>query len=463
MQPDILLIVSDTARADAFSPWGGPQSSPSLERLAREGVLYERAQTAAPWTLPSHASIFSGALPTEHGIHNDALEFTGGMPTSPGFAVRSYPGSWLPETLQERGYRTWAASCNRWITAWGGFDRGFDGFNDVTDRNRLPSGKVGKWKRRANRMLGRLDRGGEEAFERFGRWYGEAGSQPLFAFVNLMEVHSPYDPPRGFYPYPFWKRRKTYQLSGGSKGLRPFLVYNFGVQPPSADYVRMIRTLYQAAARYEDHLIGRFVRAVEDRGRPTVVIVVSDHGENLGEEGMFGHNSSLAETLLHVPLVTWGHRVEVGTGSVNGTVSLLDLPEWIRSAADGRIDPLAGRETVIAEFESTSKWLPPPVKELIDSGRATRIPPLALNAGVAVRRGSMKFVATEGDDEALFDLDADPHELRNLLVMKPEAAEPFRSEREAWLKRRADQPVYEVGDAADDEIAAHLRELGYID
>jgi arylsulfatase A-like enzyme len=464
MQPDILLIVCDTARTDAFSPWGGRASSPVLERLAAEGTLYGWAQTPAPWTLPSHASIFSGVLPTEHGIHNDTLDFVDGKPTSPGVAVRSYPGSWLPETLRDRGYRTFAASSNQWITPWGGFDRGFDEFHNLTDRERLPAGRVGRWQRRASRMLGSLDRGGKACFERFSHWYANADEVPRFAFVNMMEVHSPYDPPLGYYPYPFWKRRATYRLSGGSKGLRPFLVYNFGVQEPPTDYVPTIRNLYQAAARYEDALIGRFVEAVLDGGRPTAVVVVSDHGENLGENGMFGHNSSLAETLIHVPLVTWGSGLDLGgPHRVEGVVSLLGLADWIRSVADGETEPIAPCETAISEFESTTKWLPPPVKELIDTGKATRVPPLALRPGIAVRRGALKYVAIEDGEDALFDLDTDPNEERNLLPGSSDAAAAFRDDRDAWLKRRAQQPSYGVGEAAEDAISAHLRELGYID
>jgi arylsulfatase A-like enzyme len=464
MQPDILLVVTDTARADAFSPWKGTGTDTVLEQLARQGTVYERALTAAPWTLPSHASIFAGVLPTEHGIHNDSIEWVDNKPRAPGPAVRAYGGPWLTETLQERGYRTFAASCNQWITEWGGFDRGFHEFHNLTDRERLPAGRISKWKRRADRLLGRLDRGGKSAFQRFSRWYGDAGPAPLFSFVNLMELHSPYDPPRGYYPYPFWRRRETYRLSGGSKTFRPFLMYNFAVQQPPQGYVSTIRTLYRAAARYEDTLMGWFVKAIRDRGRPTVVIMVSDHGENLGEHGMFGHNSSLAETLLHVPLLVWGHRVDMGGGArVTGTVSLTALADWIRSIADGQERTIAPADAVVSEFESTAKWLPPTLKELIDTGKAKRVPTLALHPGVAVRRGSMKYVTSADGQEAVYDVDADPSEEHDVLATTPEAAVPFQEDRERWLKRRAAQPTYGAGYVAEDEIAAHLRELGYID
>src|SRR5262249_23249122 len=100
MQPDLVLVICDTARADAFKPWGGPCPTPTMERLAREGVAYRNATTQAPWTLPSTASIMSGKLPTQHGIHNDCLDWSGDRPTTPATAVRGVTGEWLPETLQ---------------------------------------------------------------------------------------------------------------------------------------------------------------------------------------------------------------------------------------------------------------------------------------------------------------------------------------------------------------------------
>jgi arylsulfatase A-like enzyme len=168
MQPDVLVIICDTARADAFKPWNGPHPSPAMERLAREGMLYDQATSQAPWTLPSTASIFSGKLPTEHGISGDCFEWSEGKPSSPGGAVRGFQGDWLPESFQRRGYRTWGASCNVWISSWGGFDRGFDAFDWLHDKARLPRGKVGDVMRKARRMYGKIDRGGRQGVDGLG-------------------------------------------------------------------------------------------------------------------------------------------------------------------------------------------------------------------------------------------------------------------------------------------------------
>ncbi len=463
--PDLLLLLVDTARADAFGPWGGRLKTPVMERLCREGTMYAQASSQAPWTLPSTASMFSGVLPSQHGISGDCFAWEDGKPTSPAEAIRSYDEAWLPDTLRARGYRTWGASCNTWISAWGGFDRGFERFLDLRDRTRLPKGRAGSVLRRARRMYGKVDRGGRQAVEEFGRRLGEAGPEPLFAMVNLMEVHAPYDPPRPFYPYAFWKRANTRRLSGGTTKARRFLSYNTQVARPPAEYIETVRSLYYAAARYEDWLLGGFVEVVKASGRPTVLLVVADHGENLGEHGLFNHNSSLRETLLHVPLAAWGHRVDVGAGRVEEPVSLLGLGDWMRGLADGDATPIAGNGPVVAEYESTIKHngIPADIQGMIDSGDPSRVPALVFHPGVAVRRGSMKYVAAEGGDEALYDLAADPEESENLLEVRPEAAAEFAPFREAWEKRRAERPMYEAGDLAEGEIADHLRTLGYIE
>jgi arylsulfatase A-like enzyme len=465
MPPDVLLILCDTARADAFRPWGGRLPTPVMDGLTREGIAYARATSQAPWTLPSTASILSGLLPTEHGITGDCFRWEDGKPTSPAEAVRSYTGPWLTSDLRDRGYRTWGASCNTWISSWGGFDRGFERFLDLRDRTRLPKGKAGSVMRRARRMWGKVDRGGRQAVEHFGRRLAQAGSEPLFALVNLMEVHAPYDPPRPYYPYPFWRRMKTRRLSGGTEKARRFLSYNTRVARPPADYIQSVRSLYFHAAQYEDRVVGQFVSAVRRSGRPTVVAVVSDHGEHLGEHGLFNHNSSLGETLLHVPLVVWGHRVNVGQGLVEEPVSLLGLAGWLRGLADGDGTPIAGNGPVVAEYESTIKHngIPADIQGMLDSGDPSRVPALVFHPGVAVREGPLKFVAVEEGSEALYNVDADPGEDHDLMKDRPEAAAQFRPHVEAWQKRRAERPVYDAGDLAEGEIADHLRTLGYIE
>lgn len=461
MPPDLLVLICDTARADAFSPWGSPLPSPSVETLCREGTMYEQGSSVAPWTLPSTVSMLSGQLPTEHGINGDCLAWTDGLPSAPAQALKAFSGPWLPEELRERGYRTWGVSCNRWVSGWGGFDRGFDEFVDARGWTRLAGFKPGRRIRKLRRISGTVDRGGKEALAGFGRRLADAGPEPLFAFVNLMEVHAPYYPPPRFNPAlrrgtgSLSQRRRLFHYQRRQGRRRP---------PGDPGYGPAIRQLYQGAARYEDWLVGGFVAAVRDRGRPTALALVSDHGENLGEHGLFSHNSSLHQTLLRVPLALWGQGVDLAGGRVAGPVSLLGLAGWLRAAADGAASPMEGDGAVVGEYESTVHQLGLPAVERafrhVDPGA---VPPLVRHPGLAVRRGDLKYVATEDGTEALFDLADDPGEERDLMSARPDVAARFRGDLDEWRARRARQPRYLAGDVAEGEIAEHLRELGYID
>lgn len=464
MPPDLLLIVCDTARSDAFRPWGGPHATPTMERLCREGIIYTQATSPAPWTLPSTASMLSGLLPTEHGISGDSFRWTEGRPSSPGGSVRGFKGPWLPELLRDRGYRTWGASCNIWISPWGGFDRGFDRFVHLHDRVRLSGGKVGGLITKARRMYGKVDRGGGEVAEQFGKLLDESGPAPLFAFANLMETHAPYDPPRPFYPYAFWRRRLTRGLTGGPKKMSRYLSFNLRVATPPPGYVHTIRELYFHCGQYEDRLLGRFIEAIEQRGRPTVVAIAADHGENLGEGGLFNHNSSLAQTLLHVPLVFWAHKVAIGSGRVDEPVSLLGLVETLTGLADGETRLPSADWSVASEYESTLRHtgIPDHLRALAEA-RDGEVPSLVYHPGLAVRRGSLKYVATGDGKEELYDLESDPNEERNLLPLKEGLVDEFRLSRDAWQERRSAETTLGDGDVAEGEIADHLRTLGYID
>ena len=464
MPPDILLLILDTARADAFEPWGGPHASPELARLCEGGTWFTQAISTAPWTLPSAASLLSGLPPSQHGINAWAYRWNGPRPTSPASAVRGYAGPWLPDDLRARGYETWAVSCNPWVSTWGGFDRGFDRFEDVRPWPPLPKSKVGWAIRRCRQVSGQRGHGGREAFRVFSRWLGRDRRGPRFALVNLMEMHAPYDPP--FRMHPLVRRDRA---SAGAAGLLYRQLRQMDLrQRPDAAYVGAIRALYLAAGRYADRLVGRFVRAfVEGSSGPSAVIVVSDHGENLGDHGLFAHHSSLHESLLHVPLVVRGRGVDLAAGRVDEPRSLAGLPGWILEMAEGTEGPPSLPGPVLSEYESTRRHIATPREIRARAGRdgAEGLPALLDHAGLAVRDGSKKYVALDDGRQYLYDLGSDPAEARDLLAEDPTRAEPFRPTRDDWLRRldRLEAVERPEGETADREIADHLKTLGYIE
>ena len=197
MGPNVLLIVFDTARADAFEPYGAAAgASPAVADLARAGRSLPDVRATACWTIPSHASMFTGLYPRAAGLGRAP----GGAPSGCRPAMERQAERVLPEVLRRAGYRTRGISTNLWITDASGFATGFDEFR-VVDATRQPD-MVGAGMRSrvawaAEAARARADDGAAEAGEVLQRWLGDAtADRPTFWFVNLIEAHSPYLPPR---------------------------------------------------------------------------------------------------------------------------------------------------------------------------------------------------------------------------------------------------------------------------
>ena len=196
-RPNVLLVVLDTARADALEPYGAATgTTPALAQLAARGKAFPRVHSTACWTMPSHVSMFTGALPREVGLSQAPGE------SPPGCRARleSLADRFLPHVLRASGYRTRGVSCNVWLSNASGFATGFDDFRDIDS----PQGRA-RWSP-ASSARGHAGRsmpcaratttGPARAAKVLRDWFAEPGEGPDFWFVNLIECHSPYLPPK---------------------------------------------------------------------------------------------------------------------------------------------------------------------------------------------------------------------------------------------------------------------------
>jgi arylsulfatase A-like enzyme len=193
--PNVLVLILDAARYDAFEPYGASKgATPVMADLASSGAALREVYSTACWTAPSHVSIFTGKMPRAAGFGRVPA------PSTLQAGLEPLRDRALPEVLRRVGYETKALSANLWVSM-GGFDHGFDEFEAVD------SGRVGKlgaskvrdrigWLVEAARA--RADDGARHAEEVFGRWVNQPQERPFFWFVNLVECHSPYLPPRPF-------------------------------------------------------------------------------------------------------------------------------------------------------------------------------------------------------------------------------------------------------------------------
>jgi arylsulfatase A-like enzyme len=298
--PNIMVIVVDALRADHLSSYGYMRpTSPNIDNLARQGVLFESAFSTAPWTAPAHASLLTGRYPYEHRVFWIGNKIP--------YLDDSYPV--LPEALREQGYRTAAFSANTdWFTSRTGFGRGFMRFEDYFHSPveavmrtyygesilslvlpRLPGYEGGpgrKWATDVNRSV--------------LRWLDHDGERPFFVFLNYFDVHDPYLPPQ-----PYRSRFSELENPGGTlNGEGSFMALTAAQLQSEID-------AYDGAISYVDHQIGQLLMEMERRGLSNDLLLVftSDHGESFGEHGVYLHANSVYREEIHVPLILWrsGH------------------------------------------------------------------------------------------------------------------------------------------------------------
>jgi choline-sulfatase len=300
----VVLVTLDTTRADRLTPYGFMDASmPHLERLAREGVVFDRAVTPAPLTLPAHASLFTGLYPHHHGVRDNA-----DRPLAASFAT-------LAETLRSHGFHTSAFVGSVVLASDRGLSQGFEKYGDVPAGS---SGTAGPRQRRAESVIG-------DAIE----WLEELDHAPFFLWAHLYDPHLPYDPPEPF--------RSRYLDS------------------------------YVGEIAYADAQLGRLIETLERRGLldRTILLVAGDHGESLGDHGERDHGMLLYEGVLRVPLIarvpgTAPRRVASIVRLIDVMPTLLDLLDIPAPATDGvsLAGVMDGRERGI-ELEALSESMYP--------------------------------------------------------------------------------------------------------
>jgi arylsulfatase A-like enzyme len=322
--PNVLLLLWDTARASAFSLYGADETStPNLERLASEGVTFDRAISTASYTLPSHASLFTGRWAHE-------LSVSWRVP------LEGEPAT-IAETLRSAGYRTAAFSANRiYVTQAWGLARGFDlfeehrlGFQQVVRSSTLARAIANTITARDvlgfNDDLARVH--APDHAEKLLEWLEETDQdRPFFAFVNYMEAHAPYLPSSPYDTLFGW-----YDGSDDDerRAARRVARHETGDMPP--EQAMSLLPAYKGAIAELDAAVATLLAELERRGalQNTIIIVTADHGEEFGEHGVFGHGNSLYLESLRVPLVLWYPARLPAAKRVAATASLRNIPATI--------------------------------------------------------------------------------------------------------------------------------------
>lgn len=316
-RPNVLLVSIDTLRADHLGCYGyGRTTSPHLDRLAREGTLFEQHVSSSSWTLPAHAAIFTGLSDSGHGCTDvdKALE--------PRFET-------LAERFQSNGYATAGFFAGPFLHPGFGFGQGFDLYADCTAYgDRVDADDPARWANaEATRRASHEDVANPRTFAAFESWFAGRGDEPFFAFVHLWDVHYDFTPPA---PY---DRMFDPDYTGWVDGRNFFFDERVGPDMAARDLQHLI-ALYDGEIAWTDTYVAKLRGALERAGvlDDTVIVITADHGTEFFEHGRKGHRTTLYDEVIHVPLVVRypkrfpaGVRVAAQTRAVDVAPTLLDV------------------------------------------------------------------------------------------------------------------------------------------
>ena len=444
--PSIILIVIDTARADHFESYGYPlPTTPHFREFTQEAVFFERAYSTSCWTVPAHASLFTGLYPVTHRATQETRLLDDRFDT-------------LAELLRDAGYETACFSNNPWVSTRGNLVQGFDVVENLW--------MTPNWlSQRPPETDGLPHPTNDSVFE----WIRTRdASRPFFLFINYIEPHWRYEAPlryqREFLP-------EGVELTKDSAALFPMPRWYLKPDVIEREALPLRTAVYDAELAFADVILDDLLAGLENRGvlDECYTMVTSDHGENLGDHGHMGHAFTLYDGAIRVPLVM---RQPGGAGageSRRDPVQLTDLFVTIARLAEAPItdarvlghDLLAGPvpadRAVLAEY-----YYPDQVLAFFPKGaREDEAMAPYLRRIRSLQVGRNKLIWGSDGRHELFDVEADPSELRNRIGEDAARAQELERELERLVERIAGTDPA-AAPPLDEAARERLRSLGYL-
>lgn len=383
-RPDIVLVVVDALRPDRLSLYGYPRrTTPNLVSRRRALRWFTDASTVSTHTVGAVASLLTGVPPRTHKILYDPIgRYFPGYSRTPKLDT---PKPTLAETLGGAGYETRAFVANPWLTAENGFKRGFAEFSEspVYDKNGLPDDDL--------------------LMQQVGDTLDGTTDRPSFVYAHLMSVHNPYD-----------KGHRELVRSTGKD------VYVNGVIDVTPRDLTFMSDLYDSNVAHVDRLVGRLIDRLSARrgGRPVVLCIVGDHGEEFEEHGGLGHGTTVYQEQARIPIVFWGPGVINRFGPSAQVALLTDVRGVLLALAGLAPDPNAGLVS--------TRWPLP-------AAPGSKVQSIELYSERAVYDRPWKLVVGRTPfKERLFNLTTDPGEKRDRLADSPDVAERLRTTAREW-------------------------------
>jgi len=419
--PNVVFITLDTVRVDHLSTYGYTRlTTPNLDRLAAQGVVFENAIAPSSWTIPSHMSMFTGLLPHQHGA-SDYVPFDWSRWT-------------LAKILASRGYETAGFTANLGVgyAGWG-MGQGFEVYDDDSSSLRhtlastLLGGLLGQAFYRHLRHYDEFDRRNASEINRdILRWFRARSPRPYFLFVNYYDVHDPYWAPP---PY-------DAHFGRISNALLKRLSSPGGVRAPkllSPEDQKLLVAGYDNCLAYLDDQLGKLFQflASSPAWSNTLVIITSDHGKAFGEHGHYNHGRDLYREMVHVPLIIIGPGIPAGR-RIDHIASTLDIFSTVLGLSIGG-QPAFGRSSLRRFW--TPGFKPEPIDEEAVSELSFIAPDSTLHSFISLMTSEWHYIQSSTGRSELYRWPADAQEKNNLVGL-PEDEPSLQN-----LRQRLDEVI----------------------
>ncbi|HEC99748.1 MAG TPA: hypothetical protein ENN18_05140 [Proteobacteria bacterium] len=474
-QPNIIVLILDALRADHVSCYGYHRNTtPNIDRLSEQGTVFLETIATAPWTVPSVASIFTGLYPSEHGATQEYPRLDDHVPT-------------LAQILSENGYETIGFSTNPWFNKETNLSKGFKEFklySEGKSRKRRLLRKISPFVNFVFKKRGLTEPGcSHDVVDEVIDSLEEIRTKketPFFLYAHFMDPHLPYQPYKKYIKAILQgSNRKRLKQIMNYPLLKDGIVhvrYNLGLESLKDEALDIFRMAYDAAIRELDDAIGNLTEYLRKSGilDDSVLIIASDHGENIGDHGLMDHQLCLYDTLLKVPLIIVGngfpknhkHKKQVQLHQLFYTI--LEATginnQAKQSNTDITLQNMIKNNTGLKD--AFSEYARP---DQIKSGYLRFSSELDLRFSTrlrCVRTSEFKYIHSENGNDEFYDIEADAGEAKN--IVHSVSLEKLAVWKKLLAEWQSNLRVYSRDESAkesigqDEKILSQLRNLGYM-
>ena len=422
--PNIILISIDALRADHLSCYGYHRNtSPNIDQLASQGILFKNAFSQATSTLPSHASIFLSQYVWRHKVDNRKKRLGNSFTT-------------LVEILRDRNYTTCAFVGGGLISARYGFNQGFEIYDDGIPRKHRHYGIASY----INKLLS---------------WLESVKNRRFFLFIHTYDVHGPYNPLAPYFDL-YTKGRCEGAHLRTSGGIRPYKLDASKLIPKEIDYIIAV---YDGGINYVDEQLGKIFEKLDqlDIDDKTIIILTADHGEGFKEHGRLRHGYKPYIELVHVPLIMKGPGIPRDRTYENWVQHIDIVPTILEILNIRQRKEMQGRRLLplmknfeIQEYPKTYSW-----------GKDKNKPLWPFS--ISLRTKDWTYIMNQNGPDELYDKINDPKEQNNIIEKRPLIAQKLKEELEDFIALTSEgKPQVAEKVDIDEELKERLKSLGYL-